>query len=80
MIHPLHRRMAEILYMSTSSGETLIGDVEIKLLLPLLHQNMRLIQQLDNLKQLSFIAYMANDFDWQHDLCARIEALGGESI
>ena len=75
-IHPIHRKMALVTYMSMDqNGQINLDDIAVKLLQPLLKQNLRMIQRLDELKSLSYIAYQLNDFDWQHDICQRIEAL-----
>jgi hypothetical protein len=68
--------MALVTYMSMDQkGEINLDEIVVKLLQPLLKQNLRMIQRLDELKSLSYIAYTLNDFDWQHDICSRIEAL-----
>lgn len=56
-------------------GTLNLDEIAVKLLQPLLKQNLRMIQRLDELKSLSYIAYTLNDFDWQHDICERIENL-----
>ena len=75
-IHPIHRKMAVIAYMSMNQdGQINLDNIALQMLQPLLKQNLRMIQRLDELKSLSYIAYTLNDFDWQHDICSRIEAL-----
>lgn len=75
-IHPIHRKMALVTYMSMNQdGQINLDDIAVKLLQPLLKQNLRMIQRLDELKSLSYIAYTLGDIDWQHEICQRIEAL-----
>lgn len=75
-IHPIHRKMALVTYMSMNqNGEMNLDTVAVEMLKPLLKQNLRMIQRLDELKSLSYIAYTLNDFDWQHDICRSIEDL-----
>lgn len=75
-IHPIHRKLALIAYMSTNrKGEVKLDEIAVKLLQPLLKQNLMMIRRLDELKSLSYIAYMAKEHEWHHDICARIEAL-----
>lgn len=75
-IHPIHRKMAVITWMSMNqNGELNLDTVAVEMLKPLLKQNLRMIQRLDELKSLSYIAYTLGDMDWQHDICSRIEAL-----
>lgn len=77
-IHPLHRKMAQVWEMSTIRGNTIIGPVEMQLIIPLLKRNYELVRQLDELKQLSFVAYSMGDLDWLMDISAKIEVLEQE--
>lgn len=75
-IHPIHRKLATIVAMSTDTkGNTFIGNAELQLIIPLLRQNYELVRQLDELKQLSFVAYEMGDHEWLQDIAAKIEAL-----
>lgn len=75
-IHPIHREMAKIAYMSTDhKGNMVIGPVEIKLLMPLLRKNLELVQRLDELKQLAFVAHCSGDTEWEQDICRKIDEL-----
>lgn len=56
-------------------GELNLDNIALQMLQPLLKQNLRMIQRLDELKSLSYIAYTLNEFEWHHDICQRIEAL-----
>jgi hypothetical protein len=68
--------MAVITWMSMDqNGQINLDNVAVQMLQPLLKQNLKMIQRLDELKSLSYIAYTLNDFDWQHDICERIENL-----
>lgn len=75
-IHPIHRKMALITWMSMNqNGQIKLDKAAVKLLQPLLKQNLKMIQRLDELKNLSYIAHVNGEHDWQHDICAKIEAL-----
>lgn len=75
-IHPLHRKLAEVTLMALdSNGDLVIGRPELKLIMPLLRQNLELIQQLDEYKQLAFLAYEMGDMEWMMDLTAKIDEL-----
>lgn len=75
-IHPIHRKMAVITWMSMNQeGELNLDNIALQMLQPLLKQNLKMIQRLDELKSLSYIAYELNDTDWQHDICRSIEDL-----
>ncbi|MEF2965083.1 hypothetical protein V3851_04500 [Paenibacillus sp. M1] len=75
-IHPIHRKMAWITWMSMNQdGKINLDEVAVNLLKPLLKQNLMMIRRLDELKSLSFLAYEAQEHEWQHDIRGRIEAL-----
>jgi len=75
-IHPIHRKMAEIIHMSMDrNGNIAISPVELTLLLPLLRQNLELVRRIDELKELSFQAYLVGDTEWQHEICRQLDAL-----
>lgn len=75
-IHPIHRKLAVIWEMNTDiKGNTVIGVAQMQQIIPLLRQNYELVRQLDELKQLSFVAYEMGDHDWLQDIAAKIEAL-----
>lgn len=75
-IHPLHRKLAGItLMMMDQQGAISIGPAELRLILPLLRQNLELVRRLDELKQLSFVAYEAGDHDWLMELAGKIDQL-----
>lgn len=75
-IHPIHRKMAWITWMSMNQdGKIKLDEVAIQMLKPLLKQNLMMIQRLDELKSLSYQAYLAGENEWQKDIRTRIEAL-----
>lgn len=75
-IHPIHRRLAEIDEKATQLGgyHALPSNDQIDLRHCLI-VNAKLVRQLDELKQLTFIAHLADDMDWVQDICARIDKL-----
>lgn len=75
-IHPVHRKLAQIFELSTRlNGKTILGAAEWQLMMPLLKQNYELVRQLDELKQLSFIAYELGDHEWLMEISTKIESL-----
>jgi hypothetical protein len=76
-IHPVHRRLAEMfmkyknlcdLYESLSSAEFVeFGQC--------LRRNADLVMKLDELKQMSMVAHMANDEEWKQELGEKIKQL-----
>lgn len=80
-IHPVHRRLAELLEKSVRlCGLKYLSDAEQAEISHCLHVNAKLVRELDQLKQLSFIAYEAGDVEWQHELCERIDKLEASLI
>lgn len=78
-IHPLQRELARIWEMNTDvKGNTVIDAAFMQQIIPLLKRNYELVRQLDELKQLSFIAYSVGDHDWLMDITAKIEVLEQE--
>lgn len=78
-IHSIHRKLAVIWEMNTDiKGNTVIGAPQMQQIIPLLKRNYELVRQLDELKQLSFIAYEMGDMVWQQDIVAKIDRLEQE--
>lgn len=75
-IHKLHRELAFITMMCTDKkGNTIIGEPEIKRILPLLRENLMLVFNNDSLKALSFMAYEMGDDSWHMEICEKLDAL-----
>ena len=80
-IHNIHRKLAEITAMSIDeNGCTRLGVAELSLIIPLLRQNLQMVQQLDGYKQLAYHAYEMGDMAWQHEICAKIDELEASLI
>ncbi|WP_192043368.1 DUF7667 family protein [Paenibacillus lycopersici] len=75
-IHPVHRRLAELLEKSTRLGGLIyLSGAEQAEISHCLHINAKLVRELDQLKQLAWIACEAGDVEWQYELCERIDKL-----
>lgn len=72
MMHPVHQRMAELW---TESKRRNLSDAEEHEMLHCLKANAELGFKLAHLKNLSYIAATIGDVEWQHELCAEIEAI-----
>lgn len=72
MIHPVHRRLAELHHDCKSRLWTLKEAQEIR---QCMQVSADLVRDLDWLKQLSQHAYEMGDTDWQHGICAQIDEL-----
>lgn len=75
-IHDTHRKMAQITMMSTDKcGAVIIGIPELRLLIPLLRQNLELVRKFDELRNLGLIAYESGDHEWVQDIEKQIAEL-----
>lgn len=80
-IHPVHRRLAELqLIAKRRGGYDRLTAAEQMDLHHCLQANARLVRRLDELKQLSFIAYQAGDMDWVAEVCRQIDELEAKLI
>lgn len=75
-IHSVHRRLAELTEKAERlGGYERLSILEQKDIAHCLKLNAQVVRRIDELKQLSFIAYQANDAEWQHELCKQLDAL-----
>ncbi|MFU1797496.1 hypothetical protein ACM1RC_26760 [Paenibacillus azoreducens] len=73
-IHPIHRKLAEITFLCLDkNGRLIIDQTTLRLIQPLLQDNLELIRTLDELTELSIVAYQLGDTNWVHDICNAIE-------
>lgn len=67
----VHKRLAELWYKQLKEGALSKEEAsEFKLCLD---ANMRKVQKLAELENLSLIASMTNDTEWQHEICRKID-------
>ena len=75
-IHPIHRKLALIAYMSMDrDGNMIIGEPELRLIMPLLRANLDLVRRIDELKELAYTAQVVGDMEWVQEICQRIDEL-----
>jgi hypothetical protein len=80
-IHVCHRRLAELqIKANRLGGYHYLSLSEQQEMHHCLLVNAKLVRELDELKQLSFIAYLANDTEWQYEICRRIEELEAKML
>ncbi|GBF73179.1 hypothetical protein PA598K_01464 [Paenibacillus sp. 598K] len=80
-IHAVHRRMAGLISKSRQlGGLDKLSDQEQRDLYHCLIVNADTVVKLDSYKQLSFYAATIGDIEWQHDICAKIEAIETQLI
>lgn len=73
-IHPVHRKLAEATFLCLDKrGNLIIDETTLRLIRPLLQANLELIRTLDELSELSFVAYQLGDTNWVQDICNAIE-------
>jgi len=75
-LFPVHERLAELW---TIRSRRRLSDEEQADFEHCLAVNAAYCRQLANLYNLSLLASMTADHDWQHEICAQIEKLGGKS-
>lgn len=77
IIHPVHRKLAELLLMiiDHGSGELRVSSIEIRLLLPLLIDNLRLVRETDELKNLALEAQTAGDMVWVQEIAMKLDEM-----
>lgn len=68
----LHKMMAG-LYHKKKNGTATRGD--LKELDMCLEANMNMVWKLNKLENMSLIASMTGDVEWQHEICAEIDKL-----
>lgn len=75
-IHPIHRRLMEI-HVSANKlgGYEQLPERDQQDLHHCMRANARLVERLEDLNELSLQASYVGDSEWQHEICARIEAL-----
>jgi len=75
-IHPIHRRLYEIHVTANQlGGYSNLPDLDQQDLRHCMAANAKLVEQLEDLHELSLQASYIGDAEWQHEICARIEAL-----
>lgn len=68
----VHRRLAELELINRKRSWTIEEVHEVKHCLRL---NANLVQRLDELKNLAFVAHCASDYKWEMEICGDIEEL-----
>ena len=75
-IHPIHRRLAELqLKAERLGGYFQLSLMEQTELHHCLKVNAALVQRLDELKQLAFVAHCSGDLEWEQEICRQIDEL-----
>ncbi len=75
-IHSVHRRLAELTEKAERlGGYNKLSTNEQKEINHCLLVNAKITREVDELLQLSFIAYQANDTEWQMEICGRLDEL-----
>lgn len=69
---PIHQRLAELWTINLRRD---LSQKELEEMEQCLRQNAARVWEFIKLKNLSEAAYIANDVDWQHDVCAEIDNL-----
>lgn len=67
----VHKRLAELWFKQLKEGA--LSNEEASEFKLCLDANMRKVQKLAELENLSLIASMTNDTEWQHEICRKID-------
>jgi hypothetical protein len=70
VIHPVHRRLAELWTLSRNRKLTQSETEEFD---QCLQVNAKLCWEMAYLENLSLLASMTNNIEWQHDICREID-------
>lgn len=70
MMMPFHQRMAELWTLRKSRCLTKEEQAELNICL---EANANYVWQAIKLSNLSLLASITHDYEWQHEICARIE-------
>ncbi|WP_440971543.1 DUF7667 family protein [Paenibacillus glucanolyticus] len=77
-IHNTHRRLAEVTFLNLDrNGKMIIDEVTLRVLEPFLLQNLEIVRTLDELSNLSMVAYTAGKRSYD-EIRRRIR--GGEGL
>jgi len=80
-IHSIHRKLALIAYMSMDrDGNMIIGEPELRLIMPLLRANLDLVRRIDELKELAYTAQVAGDMAWVQEVCQKIDEMEAKLV
>ena len=76
-IHSSHRKLAKLAYMHTDykTGRIKVEEIPSQLLESYLKQNLLIVQQLDEFRELIEIALKAGDKKWFERICQAIQLI-----
>ncbi|MFD5020033.1 hypothetical protein ACFWMP_14115 [Paenibacillus sp. NPDC058367] len=76
VIHQSHRQLAAIAFLNINKkGELILGVPELKLIMPLLLDNLNLVQEIDGIKEASYAAQCTGNMDLVQHFCEKLEEL-----
>lgn len=78
-MHPIHKRLAELWQKGKHTNKNSpihgLSDKEVREFIICLDANLGLAWKLARLENLSLVASIIKDIEWQHELCAEIDQL-----
>jgi len=81
VIHPVHRRLAELqAKVQKLGGYRYLSASEQLEIHHCFRENLNLIRKIDELKNLAFIAHYAGDTEWEQEICAELDELEARLI
>lgn len=76
MIHNVHRKLAQCtLFSMDTEGNIKMGLAELKLIMPLLRENLELVQKTDGLKNIALEAQATGDMEWVQEITMQLEEM-----
>lgn len=72
MIHPVHRRLAEL--QMINDKRSLTND-EASDMIYCMKVNAKLVQDIDGLKELSYVAQSVGQMDWVQDITLKLDEM-----
>jgi hypothetical protein len=75
-IHPANRKLATITWMNINKdGDLIMGMPELRLMMPLLRDNMLMVMEVDELKEAAYSAQVAGNMELVQFFVARLDEL-----
>lgn len=76
MIHPVHRKLAQLTLMTMQpDGTSSMGLNELKLIIPLLKENLKLVTMTDGLKNIALEAQVLGDMEWVQEITMKLDEM-----
>lgn len=77
IIHPAHRKLAELIQhaIDPQTNEIRLGEIRLNILLTLLTDNLNLVRRTDELKHLALEAQTTGDMEWVQEITIKLDEM-----